>query len=137
MRHFAMCAACTQEYEHPADRRFHAQPNACPTCGPRLWCADAGGAELHGDAIEQAAGAIARGAIVALKGLGGFQLCCAADDDAAVRLLRTRKRRPAKPFAVMCPSLNMATSICALTHVEAALLQGVARPIVLVPLRPH
>ncbi|HEY4869170.1 MAG TPA: carbamoyltransferase HypF [Candidatus Dormibacteraeota bacterium] len=135
MRQFTMCAACQGEYEDPANRRFHAQPNACPACGPRLWFTDASGAELLGDAIEQAADAIARGGIVALKGLGGFQLCCAADDGAAVQRLRTRKRRPVKPFAVMFPSLQAATRTCAITHEEASLLDGATRPIVLVPVR--
>src|SRR4029077_7592520 len=87
MRHFAMCPDCTKEYEDAANRRFHAQPNACPACGPRLWYADARGVEGSGDPIGLAAAAIARGEIVALKGLGGFQLCCDATDDVAVQRL--------------------------------------------------
>ena len=101
MRQFAMCEACRQEYENPADRRFHAQPNACPVCGPRLWCADARGAEVPGDPIDLAVLSLARGEIIALKGLGGFQLCCGAVDDAVVKRLRQRKHRPAKPLAIM------------------------------------
>jgi hydrogenase maturation protein HypF len=131
MRHFTMCAACRVEYDDPRDRRFHAQPIACPACGPRLWFADTNGAELPGDAIEQAADAIVRGEIVALKGLGGFQLCCDALNDAAVQRLRDRKRRPAKPFAVMCATLDDARRITTPTHVEGALLEGSTRPIVL------
>jgi hydrogenase maturation protein HypF len=131
MRHFAMCPACTKEYEDPANRRFHAQPNACPACGPRLWYADALGAECHGDPIDLAAAAIARGAIVALKGLGGFQLCCDANDDVAVQRLRDRKHRPAKPFAVMCSDVTAARDLCRVSHAEAALLEGSVRPIVL------
>ena len=136
MRHFTMCAACRQEYENPSDRRFHAQPNACPACGPRLWYAGAQGIEQEGDPIELAGGAIARGDIVALKGLGGFQLCCDATDDTAVTRLRDRKHRPAKPFAVMCPDLAAVRRICDVSDAEAALLEGSIRPIVLLHRRP-
>jgi hydrogenase maturation protein HypF len=135
MRHFTMCDACRHEYEDPADRRFHAQPNACPACGPRLWLADARGAELTGDPFERMAAAMARGEIIALKGLGGFQLCCDATNDAAVRRLRSRKRRPAKPFAIMCSTLRSARSVARIADEEAALLEGSTRPIVLLRLR--
>jgi hydrogenase maturation protein HypF len=131
MRHFAMCAACRDEYEDPADRRFHAQPIACPACGPRLWFADVRGTEIAGDAIEHTAAALARGEIVALKGLGGFQLCCDARNEAAVRRLRTRKHRPSKPFAVMCGHLDAARGVAAMSDTEATLLEGSTRPIVL------
>ena len=135
MRHFAMCEACMREYEDPGNRRFHAQPNGCPACGPRLWCADALGTELQGDAIDLAAAAIARGEIVALKGLGGFQLCCDAADNDAVSRLRERKHRPAKPFAVMCVDVTAAADLCAVSDEEAALLEGSVRPIVLLQRR--
>ncbi|MGA8521563.1 MAG: carbamoyltransferase HypF [Candidatus Dormiibacterota bacterium] len=135
MRHFAMCDVCRREYENPADRRFHAQPNACPQCGPRLWYADAHGAEQPGDPIALAARAIARGEIIALKGLGGFQLCCDAVDDAAVMRLRDRKHRPAKPFAVMCADIAAVRRLCHVGHAEAALLEGSIRPIVLLQRR--
>ena len=134
MRNFTMCAACRREYEDPANRRFHAQPNGCPACGPRLWFADARGADLEGDAIEAAAAAIAQGQIVAIKGLGGFQLCCDAGNDGAVRRLRDRKHRPAKPFAVMCASPGEARLLADLGDAETALLDGTTRPIVLVHL---
>ncbi len=137
MRHFAMCAACSREYEDPADRRFHAQPIACPACGPRLWYTDARGDELPGDPIDLAAGSIARGEIVALKGLGGFQLCCDATDDSAVARLRRRKHRPAKPFAVMFADITRARAVCHVSDEEAALLEGSARPIVLLQRRWH
>ncbi|MHB8487694.1 MAG: carbamoyltransferase HypF [Candidatus Dormibacteria bacterium] len=135
MRHFAMCAACTREYEDPSNRRFHAQPNACPACGPRLWYANAEGTELPGDPIDLAAAAIARGEIVALKGLGGFQLCCDATEDAAVQRLRDRKHRPGKPFAVMCPDIAAAREVCVVSDAEAELLEGSVRPIVLLKRR--
>ena len=131
MRHFTMCTACRQEYEDPRNRRFHAQPNACPACGPRLWYADAGGEEITGDPINLAAASIASGEIVALKGLGGFQLCCDATCEAAVTRLRDRKHRPAKPFAVMLPTIAAVRRICHVSDEEAALLEGSARPIVL------
>jgi hydrogenase maturation protein HypF len=131
MRGFTMCAACRREYEDPADRRFHAQPIACPDCGPRLWLTDSLGAQLSGDPIEQTVAAIDRGAIVALKGLGGFQLCCDAGNEEAVERLRARKRRPAKPFAVMFADLPSARRGGAITDAEAALLEGSTRPIVL------
>jgi hydrogenase maturation protein HypF len=135
MRHFVMCDACRREYEDPADRRFHAQPNACPECGPRLWYADPAGAEHRGDPIALAAEAISRGEIIALKGLGGFQLCCDATDEMAVRRLRARKHRPAKPFAVMCPDLAAVRRLRIVGDVEAALLEGSIRPIVLLERR--
>jgi hydrogenase maturation protein HypF len=131
MRRFTMCDVCRSEYENPADRRFHAQPNACPVCGPRLWCTDARGIEIEGDPIELAVEAIAGGQIIALKGLGGFQLCCDATDDAAVQRLRERKHRPAKPFAVMCPDLAAVRRLCDVSAAEIALLEGSVRPIVL------
>ena len=137
MRHFTMCAECRREYENPADRRFHAQPNACPACGPRLWFADASGVEVEGDAIARAAAAIPRGDIIAVKGLGGFQLCCDARNESAVRRLRERKHRPAKPFAVMCPSLDDARRLTDLSDAEIGLLEGATRPVVLVRLGEH
>ncbi|MHB8718265.1 MAG: carbamoyltransferase HypF [Candidatus Dormibacteria bacterium] len=136
MRHFTMCADCAREYEDPADRRFHAQPNACPVCGPRLWCTDTQGLEVHGDAIGLAAGCLMDGGTVALKGMGGFQLACDATDEAAVQRLRSRKRRPRKPFAVMVGDLDMLDQICCAGASEAELLSSSARPIVLLAARP-
>jgi hydrogenase maturation protein HypF len=135
MRRFTMCAQCRREYEDPADRRFHAQPNACPECGPRLWLADAHGAALADEPIAGSAAALARGEVIALKGLGGFQLSCSAQDEAAVVRLRARKHRPAKPFAVMFPNLNAVRALCHVSDEETALLEGATRPIVL--LRPR
>lgn len=135
MRKFAMCDACRGEYEDPSDRRFHAQPIACPACGPRLWFAVAGGSEVAGDAIELAGDALRRGEIVAVKGLGGFQLSCDAGDEAAVRRLRERKHRPQKPFAVMVPDLEAVRELCEVSAAEEATLAGSARPVVLLRLR--
>jgi len=95
MRSFEMCPACRDEYENPLDRRFHAQPVACPDCGPQLRLTDAAGALLaeRDAALVDAAAALARGAIVALKGLGGYQLLVDARDESSVARLRKRKRR--------------------------------------------
>ena len=100
MAPFEMCPDCRAEYADPGDRRFHAQPIACPVCGPRAWL-ERGGVEVPGDAIALAAAALCAGEIVAIKGLGGFHLACDATDPAAVARLRDRKRRPAKPLALM------------------------------------
>ncbi len=135
MRRFTMCAACRGEYEDPADRRFHAQPNACPECGPRLWLADAHGVALAGEPVAGSAAALARGEVIALKGLGGFQLSCSARDEAAVVRLRGRKHRPVKPFAVMFPTIDVVRALCDVSDEETALLEGSMRPIVLLRLR--
>ena len=97
MAGFTMCEACRAEYDDPLDRRFHAQPNACPECGPRLQWGD-----LEGDAaLDAAVAALRDGAIVAVKGIGGFHLAVDAADEEAVGELRRRKARDDKPFAVM------------------------------------
>ncbi len=132
MAPFLMCAACRAEYSSPLDRRFHAQPNACPVCGPRLWLAGPDGRELASpDPIAAAAEGIARGSIVAVKGLGGFHLACDATSAAAVAELRLRKRRDEKPFAVMAANLAAAEDIARLNADERHLLLSVERPIVL------
>lgn len=123
MRAFALCEDCRREYTDPADRRFHAQPNACPRCGPRL---DA--------TIAEAARQLAAGRVVALKGIGGFQLLVDARNEEAVQRLRQRKRREEKPFALMMPSLEMVRRYCLVSEAEAELLLSPAAPIVL--LRP-
>jgi hydrogenase maturation protein HypF len=130
---FTMCPACQAEYDDPLDRRFHAQPNACPRCGPHLELWDHAGQTLarRDEALLMAADAIGKGAIVALKGVGGFQLLADARNERAVRQLRERKRREAKPFALMYPSLAMAEADCAVSEAEARLLCGPEAPIVL------
>ncbi|KWV58132.1 carbamoyltransferase [Bradyrhizobium macuxiense] len=120
MGRFALCAACAAEYADPASRRFHAEAIACPTCGPRL---------SHG--IDDIAAAIAGGQIVAIKGLGGYQLLCDTASQDAVLRLRERKQRDQKPFAVMIGSLEQANKIAETNAAELALLASVARPIVL------
>src|SRR5208337_4284292 len=136
MAMFPMCPACLAEYENPLDRRFHAQPNACWTCGPRVELWDKGGRKIEcGDPIVEAISALRSGQVVAVKGLGGFHLAVDATNPAAVALLRQRKRRVEKPFAVMVPDLQAAREICELDGALATVLQSIQRPIVLVPKR--
>jgi hydrogenase maturation protein HypF len=133
MRQFRMCAACQREYDDPGDRRFHAQPIACRECGPKLelWN-DAKQLVAEGDnALARSVAAIRGGTIVAVKGLGGFQLLADARQDAAVRRLRDRKGRAAKPFALMYPSLECARRDVEISTEEARLLQSRQAPIVL------
>ena len=136
MAAFTMCPECRREYEDPADRRFHAQPNACPACGPRLEILDDAGRKLVApDPLVAAACALRAGRIVAVKGLGGFHLACDATSSEAVARLRSRKRREAKPFAVMVRDLATARAIARLDAAEERLLTAVERPIVLVARR--
>ncbi|MFL5841498.1 MAG: carbamoyltransferase HypF, partial [Thermoleophilaceae bacterium] len=132
MAGFVMCSACRAEYDDPGDRRFHAQPNACPDCGPALQLVDRNGDELP-DALDSAVAALDTGAIVAVKGIGGFHLACRADDEAAVAALRARKHREDKPFALMAPDLDAVRALVAATPEDEALLRSPARPIVLMP----
>jgi hydrogenase maturation protein HypF len=131
MAAFAMCSACRAEYDDPGDRRFHAQPNACPQCGPRLRLGGATGDE----APRAAVAALLAGAIVAVKGVGGFHLACRADDEQAVARLRARKHREDKPFALMAGDVAVARELVELGPEEEALLSSVERPIVLAPRR--
>ena len=138
MRHFPMCPACRAENEDPSNRRFHAEPNACPVCGPRISLWDGGGAVLaqEHDALLGAADAIRAGKIVAAKGIGGFHLIVDARNDDSVRRLRARKGRAEKPFAVMVPSLAEVEHECEIIPEERALLVSPARPIVLLRRKP-
>ena len=133
MRHFDMCDPCQAEYNDPQNRRFHAQPNACPQCGPSLalWQRDGTCRSTHHDALRSAADAILRGAIVAVKGLGGFHLMVDARNEIAVHRLRQSKHREEKPFALMVPSLAVAHRHCHISPLEAHLLSSPASPIVL------
>ncbi len=139
MRAFPLCDACEREYRDPADRRFHAEPVACPACGPQLSWRAAGGPSPSavGDAaLEAAVAALRSGQIVAVKGLGGYHLACDATDEATVQRLRDRKRRWAKPFAVMVRDLAAAEALCRIGVLERQLLTGPARPIVLLEAAP-
>lgn len=122
MAPFHLCPECRAEYDDPADRRFHAQPNACPVCGPSLSAP-----------LEEARRRLAAGGIVALKGLGGFHLACDARNEQAVRLLRVRKRRSDKPFALMCRDLAAAERICAVSETDRDILLSPQHPIVVMP----
>src|ERR1700727_1781227 len=109
MSAFAMCERCATEYHDPADRRFHAQPIACPDCGPTLWfAARADRVDGSDAALGATQQALADGAVVAIKGVGGYHLACRVDDEAAVVGLRTRKARGAKPFAMLVTDLDVA-----------------------------
>jgi hydrogenase maturation protein HypF len=137
MAGFAMCEPCSAEYHDPCDRRFHAEPIACPRCGPRLsWPEPVGPGRIGEDALSAAVRALRAGRIVAIKGLGGYQLVCDATSPAAVETLRTRKGRPRKPFAVMVADVPAASRLGRLTAADRALLVAPARPIVLVAARP-
>ncbi|MGI8413976.1 MAG: carbamoyltransferase HypF [Solirubrobacteraceae bacterium] len=135
MASFTMCALCQAEYEDPADRRFHAQPNACPQCGPSVALLAPGGGpaanEASLDPVAAAALALHHGAIVAIKGIGGYHLACRAVDEQSVARLRARKHRDDKPFALMTRSLTAAQTLVSLGEAERELLSGGERPIVL------
>lgn len=147
MKQFTMCPACQREYNDPQDRRFHAQPNACPVCGPRLEFLEssAGVTPARGsrdgcatsniphnyDALLAAAQAIRAGKIVAVKGLGGFHLMADARNEKMVQLLRERKHREEKPFALMFPTLESVKAVCEVSPLEARLLRSPEAPVVL------
>jgi hydrogenase maturation protein HypF len=135
MRCFPMCDHCRREYGDPHDRRYHAQPVACPTCGPKLWLHDPLDRLPEGDPIEVCASLLKEGQIVAVKGLGGYQLACDARDAEAVERLRSRKRHYGKPFALMGPDVEWAKRLCEAAPVEIEALSSRARPIVLMKRR--
>ncbi|MBN1934700.1 MAG: carbamoyltransferase HypF [Anaerolineae bacterium] len=141
MRVFPMCPDCQREYDDPRDRRFHAQPNACPVCGPRVQIANGNteyairNAQHDPDVLVQTVNMLRQGQIVALKGLGGFQLACDAANADAVHTLRERKHRPHKPFALMMTTLNEVREHCAVSPEAEALLASPQAPIVLLPWR--
>lgn len=126
MAAFGLCADCRAEYEDPADRRFHAQATSCPRCGPRL----------TGPTIDHAVAALVDGAVVAVKGLGGYQLLCRADRPECVQRLRDRKHRESKPFALLVASLASAEQLVVLDASEREALESAEAPIVLAQARP-
>jgi hydrogenase maturation protein HypF len=133
MRGFTMCPDCQREYDDPLDRRFHAQPNACPRCGPQVALLDGSGQLIanRDQALRRTVEMLQGGQIVALKGLGGFQLACDATNPTAVNLLRQRKQRPHKPFAIMLADIEAARICVVVSENEIHLLQEPAAPIVL------
>jgi hydrogenase maturation protein HypF len=142
---FPLCQACQHEYHDPLNRRFHAQPNACPTCGPRIdfhaWSTASESSFTRNSPtsnmqeMAQAASSLATGHILAIKGLGGYHLACDAFNTQAVRLLRQRKHRESRPFALMVPDLTTVLHLCEINEQEVALLQARQRPIVLLKKR--
>jgi hydrogenase maturation protein HypF len=140
MAPFQLCSSCDVEYRDPGNRRFHAQPTACPQCGPQLRLETSGGKRVASDnntALAATIAAIRDGAIVAIKGLGGFQLVCDAGNADAVATLRQRKHRPHKPLALMARDVEMAAQYCAINEQEKQLLANRAAPIVLLQKRSN
>jgi hydrogenase maturation protein HypF len=136
MAAFAQCPACLAEYAAPGDRRHHSETNSCPACGPRLCLDGVAGTPTGAAALDEAAALLRAGRIVAVKGLGGFHLATDATDDAAVRRLRERKHREAKPLAVMVRTLADAAAVAEVPAAAADLLASPERPIVLLRRRP-
>ncbi|HKZ55766.1 MAG TPA: carbamoyltransferase HypF [Anaerolineales bacterium] len=136
MAPFPLCADCSREYGDPLDRRFHAQPVACPTCGPHLWLQAGGARRAETDeALHEARRMLRDGAILAIRGIGGFHLACDATNRAAVVELRRRKLRVDKPFAVMLPDLRAIEANCLIDEAARTLLESRERPIVVAPRR--
>ena len=133
MKKFIMCPDCRQEYEDPLNRRFHAQPNACPVCGPHLelWNGQGDIVFSEDDALAECAAVIRRGGVIALKGIGGFQLMVDARNETAVKRLRARKHREEKPFALLYPSLRHVREDCRVSELEERILLSPESPIVL------
>lgn len=131
MAPFPMCRECQEEYEDPLHRRFHAQPNACPVCGPHTSLVDASGQAMGGEAVDY----LKNGCILAVKGLGGFHLACDATNAEAVKTLRQRKKRDAKPFAVMVRDLESAQRYAFIDDREAKWLEAPQAPIVILKSR--
>jgi len=136
MRRFVMCRRCQAEYDDPANRRFHAQPNACPVCGPQVAFWDPQGFPVDTpDPIGHAADLLKNGAVLAIKGLGGFHLAVDATNPEAVARLRSRKLREEKPLALMAADLEQVKAFACFAEAEQALLLSVQRPIVLLAKR--
>ena len=132
MHAFTLCHTCSSEYHDPHDRRFHAQPNACSQCGPAVSLLDRGGKTIAAeDPVAETISMLKQGKILAIKGLGGFHIACDATHAEAVRLLRERKRRSNKPFALMAPDIATMQQFCEVTGEEEKILSDRRRPIVL------
>jgi hydrogenase maturation protein HypF len=134
MQPFPLCDECLREYRNPADRRYHAEATSCPQCGPQLQLTTSKGESIDSaDPVRWIADKIHTGAIVAVQGVGGFHLVCDALNEQAIELLRRRKRRPAKPFALMVKDMPMARQYGIFNDHNAALIQSIQRPVVIVP----
>jgi len=131
MASFKMCPSCQEEYDFIEDRRYHAQPDCCSLCGPHLFWTGSDGSKVTDNPLQIASKALREGKIIALKGLGGFHLVCDATNDRAVEVLRKRKNRPHKPFAVMFPGVDILNSYVYLNPKGEALLSGSISPIVM------
>jgi hydrogenase maturation protein HypF len=131
MAPFTLCPVCREEYENPVDRRFHAQPNACPACGPSLRLVDRKGETIPGNVLDRTLDLLLQGSIVAVKGIGGFHLVCNAENHGAVSTLRSRKFREDKPFAVMCRDMEEVRAHGDVQEEEERLLCSPERPIVI------
>lgn len=131
MARFKMCPECEREYSDIEDRRYHAEPTGCNTCGPRLIFATSDKKILNGDPIENCKNYIRDGKIVAIKGLGGYHLACRFDIAGVAAKLRARKHRDEKPFAIMCRDVEVARRFCKVSAAEARIMEGAKRPIVL------
>ncbi|MBT6715065.1 MAG: carbamoyltransferase HypF [Elusimicrobiaceae bacterium] len=135
MKSFKMCKLCQKEYDDPFDRRFHAQPNACNVCGPKIWL-EIGNKKYKGnEALLKSAKLIKQGKIIALKSLGGFQFACDSQNFSSVKKLRTRKKRPDKPFALMVSDIKMAEKFCYINKKEKEILTSSQSPIVMLKKR--
>ncbi len=137
MRHFKMCPVCEKEYADPTNRRFHAQPNACPVCGPWLTLTSAKASKPdhiridNQKALENAAKLLQKGKMLAIRSIGGFLIACDAHNDKSIKKLRLRKKRPDKPFAIMCKNLKTTRKLCYIGREEAQILKSQVSPIVL------
>jgi hydrogenase maturation protein HypF len=135
MAPFTMCAECEAEYHDPADRRFHAQPVCCPACGPRLRLISTRQNGRGGDPLAEAARVLAAGQVLAVKGLGGYHLAVDAGSQEAASVLRARKHREDKPFALMVADVAAARELCEVDETGQSLLASARRPVVLLPRR--
>ena len=134
MKEFPMCPSCADEYHNPDTRRYDAQPVCCNDCGPEVYLA--GREERGREAITYTRKIIASGGIVAIKGIGGFHLCCDATSEEAVQRLRQRKRRPVKPFAVMAQDMEAVKEVCQVSKEQEKILTGHQKPILLLDKLP-
>jgi hydrogenase maturation protein HypF len=133
---FPLCPQCRSEYEDPSNRRYHAESIACPACGPRIWLEDVGGRSFTADALPRARQELADGKILALRGIGGYLLAADAFNTGSLRTLRTRKRRPHKPFALMARNIETLRRYAKISPAESALIASPVAPIVILELKP-